>query len=59
MAMNQTYLNAVADAGAALITHIGLVNGSGVEISGGTPAYARQLLLGPRPRAEWSDRMRT
>ena len=44
MAMNQTYLNAIADAGAALITHVGLVNGSGVEISGGTPAYARQAV---------------
>lgn len=42
--MNTTYLNAVRDAAAAqgdtLITHIGLFD-TGVEISGGSPAYAR------------------
>ena len=42
--MNTTYLNATADAGAALITHIGLVNGSGTELSGGSPAYARKAV---------------
>jgi len=42
MAMSETYRNAIADAGGALITHIGLVNSSGVEISGG--GYARQAV---------------
>ena len=37
--MNATFVNALASHGASLITHIGLVNGSGVELSGGT--YAR------------------
>lgn len=39
MAMSTTYLNATADAGGALITHLGLVDDTGTEISGGT--YAR------------------
>lgn len=38
--MNGSYLNAIADYGASLITHIGLVDELDVEISGG--AYARQ-----------------
>lgn len=42
MAMATGYLNAIGDAGAALITHIGLVNAAGSEISGGSPAYARK-----------------
>lgn len=42
MPMNSTYLNATADAGKALITHIGLVNTGGVELSGG--GYARQAV---------------
>jgi hypothetical protein len=42
MAMDTTYLNATADAGGALITHIGLVNASAVELSGG--GYARQAV---------------
>jgi hypothetical protein len=42
MAMSETYRNAIANAGGALITHIGLVNSSGVEISGG--GYARQAV---------------
>lgn len=42
MAMNTTYLNATADAGGDLITHIGLVNGSGTELTGG--GYARQAV---------------
>lgn len=41
MAMNQEYLNGVADYGASLVTHVGLANG-GVEITGGT--YARQSI---------------
>lgn len=39
MAMSTAYLNATADAGGALITHLGLVDDTGTEISGGT--YAR------------------
>ena len=44
MAMNDSYLNLLGTYGGTQITHIGLVNGSGVEISGGTPAYARKSL---------------
>jgi hypothetical protein len=40
--MNESYMNAIQNHGASLITHIGLVNGSGVEISGGT--YARKAV---------------
>lgn len=32
MAMNETYLNATADHGAGLITHIALLNSSNVEV---------------------------
>lgn len=39
--MNQHYRNATANHGAALITHIGLVDVYGVEPSGGAPAYRR------------------
>lgn len=42
MAMATSYLNAIADAGKALITHVGLVNGSGTELSGGS--YARKAV---------------
>lgn len=42
MAMATSYLNGIATAGAALITHIGLVNASGTELTGGT--YARQAV---------------
>lgn len=34
--MNNEYLNAIANHGATLVKFIGLVNGSGVEISGGS-----------------------
>ena len=40
--MNATYRNAIADHGGTLITHIGLVDETGTEITGGDPAYARQ-----------------
>lgn len=39
MAMNSDYLNAVADHGAGLVTHVALAD-SGTELTGGT--YARQ-----------------
>ena len=42
MAMTEGYRNAIADAGGNLITHIGLVNSSGVELSGGS--YARKAV---------------
>jgi hypothetical protein len=42
--MNATYRNAVADHGGTLITHIGLVDETGTEITGGDPAYARQAV---------------
>lgn len=38
--MNSTFHNALATHGASLITHIGLVNSAGTEISGGS--YSRQ-----------------
>lgn len=41
MAMETVYLNAIGDHGASLITHIGLVDETGTEITGGSPAYAR------------------
>ena len=40
--MDINYRNAIADHGAGLISHIGLVDGSGTEISGGS--YARQAV---------------
>ena len=40
--MNATYRNALATAGAALITHIGLVDNTNTELAGGDPAYARK-----------------
>jgi hypothetical protein len=42
MTVNGAYLNALADNGNP-ITHIGLTDG-GVELAGGTPAYARQAV---------------
>lgn len=39
--MLAAYLNAIRDHGQSLITHIGLVDETGAEISGGSPAYAR------------------
>ncbi len=44
MSMNATYRNAIADHGGSLITHIGLVDETGTELSGGDPAYARQAV---------------
>lgn len=40
MPMTTAYLNLIATAGAAAITHIALVNGSGTELTGGS--YARK-----------------
>ena len=39
--MNTIYHNALRDHGKTLITHIGLVDETGTELSGGSPAYAR------------------
>lgn len=40
--MNAAYYNAIRDHGQSLITHLGLVDDGGTELSGGSPAYARQ-----------------
>jgi len=40
--MTEGYRNAIANHGASLITHIGLVDNTGTELSGGSPAYARK-----------------
>lgn len=42
MPMTVTFRNAMLTSGAALITHIGLINSS--EITGGSPAYARKAV---------------
>lgn len=42
LTMSDAYRNAVANAGGALITHIGLVNNLGQELSGG--GYARKAV---------------
>ena len=42
MAASTAYLNAIADAGGALMTHLALVNAAGAELSGGS--YARQAV---------------
>lgn len=39
--MTEGYRNAIANHGASLITHIGLVDENGTELTGGSPAYAR------------------
>lgn len=41
MSMTVEYRNAIANRARSLITHIGLVNDQGAELSGGSPAYAR------------------
>lgn len=45
--MNTAYLDLIAAAGAGAISHIGLVDGTGVEIAGGT--YARQAVSWTTP----------
>lgn len=42
MPMDTNYLNATADHGGTLITHLGLVDGGGTELTGG--GYARQAV---------------
>ena len=46
--MEEVYRNAIADHGASLITHIGLVDETGTELDGGDPAYARKAVT-------WTD----
>jgi hypothetical protein len=46
MAMTTAYLDAIRDHGQTLITHIGLVNSAGVELS--SAGYARQAVT-------WTD----
>jgi len=42
--MTDGYRNAIANHGASLITHIGLVDETGTELTGGSPAYERQAV---------------
>ena len=42
MSMTEGYRNAIADYGASLISHIGLVDDTGTELSGGS--YARKAI---------------
>lgn len=44
MTMTVGYRNSIADHGGGLITHIGLLDETGTEITGGTPAYARMAV---------------
>ena len=44
MPMQRAYLDAIAAAGGRLITHLGLVDESGAELVGGSPAYVRQAV---------------
>jgi hypothetical protein len=47
--MNATYRNAIATHGGTLVTHIGLVDAGGTEITGGSPAYARRAVTWAAP----------
>ena len=47
--MNVEYRNATVAAGAQMITHIGLVDNDGVELSGGEPAYTRKAVTWDQP----------
>lgn len=47
--MNQAYRDLLAAAGRLAITHLGLVNGSGAELTGGFPAYVRQAVTWTLP----------
>ena len=42
--MNVTFRNSLATHGGTLITHLGLVNAVGTELTGGSPAYARRAV---------------
>ena len=42
--MNVTFRNSLITHGASIVTHIGLVNAVGTELSGGSPAYARRAV---------------
>jgi hypothetical protein len=42
--VNAAYLNAIRDHGQSIITHIGLVDDTGTELTGGSPAYARKAV---------------
>lgn len=50
MAMLDSYLTGIlATEGAAAITHIGLVDETGTELTGGSPAYARKAVTWTAP----------
>jgi hypothetical protein len=42
--MLAAYRNAIATHGASIATHIGLVDDTGTELTGGSPAYARKAV---------------
>jgi hypothetical protein len=48
MAMTAAYFNALRTEGKTLITHIGLVDETDTELTGGSPAYARKAVT-------WAD----
>ena len=50
MGMNGTYLDALAVYGDSIVAYIGLTD-SGVEISGGSPAYIRKAVTWSGPAA--------
>lgn len=52
MAMNAAYLNALSSAGAALVTHFGLVDETGTELTGGS--YARIANTPTATAAAWA-----
>jgi hypothetical protein len=47
--LNTAYLNFLATAADTEITHIGLFDDLGVELTGGSPAYARQAVTWTAP----------
>jgi len=47
--VNTAYRNAIATHGGSLITHIGLVDNTLTELTGGSPAYARQAVTWSAP----------
>ena len=54
MALPPDWLNALAEAIKTRFTHVGLLNDS-TELSGGSPAYARQTLsYGSTSNGDWS-----
>lgn len=55
MPMSNAYLTAIASAGTGLITHIGLKNAAGVELSGGSYARLPVTWTGGATRSPTTD----